>query len=145
DPIGMAARSLVEGLFGIQPDALHDTLMIRPGFPADWEYARLEIPDIAFAFNRKGNTDRYLISPSFRKKLQLKLLLAARKDDVASVSVNGKPVRYAVRAGVGAPLIELALPAEAKYEIIVQWKGRPVKTSEQVSRAKQELSSTTTA
>ncbi|MFD2888679.1 DUF4450 domain-containing protein [Chitinophaga cymbidii] len=144
DPIGMAARSLVEGLFGIQPDALHDTLMIRPGFPADWEHARLEIPDMTFAFNRKGDTDRYLISPSFRKKLQLKLLLAARKDDVASASVNGKPVRYAVRAGVGAPLIELALPAEAKYEIVLQWKGRPVKTSEQVSGVRQELSSTTT-
>lgn len=32
DGIGMAARSLTEGLFGILPDALNDKLVIRPGF-----------------------------------------------------------------------------------------------------------------
>lgn len=46
DPIGMAARSLVEGLFGIQPDVLHDTLAIQPGFPARWEHASLVLPDV---------------------------------------------------------------------------------------------------
>jgi len=33
DPIGMTARTLVEGLFGIQPDALAHQLTIKPGFP----------------------------------------------------------------------------------------------------------------
>lgn len=30
DPVGIASRTLVEGLFGIVPDALHNTLNIRP-------------------------------------------------------------------------------------------------------------------
>ncbi len=59
DPIGMAGRTLVEGLFGIQPDALHDTLTIHPGFPAEWNYASLQTPDISFDFKRNGNTDTY--------------------------------------------------------------------------------------
>jgi hypothetical protein len=32
DGIGMVARSLVEGLFGIQPDALNKRIVIKPGF-----------------------------------------------------------------------------------------------------------------
>ena len=50
DPIGMAARSLVEGLFGIQPNAIENTLTINPGFPKEWNEASLEIPDISIAF-----------------------------------------------------------------------------------------------
>ena len=34
DGIGMLARTLMEGLFGIQPDALNNKLVIRPGFPS---------------------------------------------------------------------------------------------------------------
>ncbi|MCB0588645.1 MAG: DUF4450 domain-containing protein, partial [Phaeodactylibacter sp.] len=33
DPVGMAARTLVEGLYGIRPDALNGVLSIHPGLP----------------------------------------------------------------------------------------------------------------
>lgn len=130
DPIGMAGRTLVEGLFGIQPDALHDTLTIRPGFPADWDHARLEIPDVTFGFTRKGNIDRYEIKQSFNRKLRLKLVLPARKDDVAKVVVNNRLVKFAVRAAVGEPQIELKAPAEALYNIVIEWKGNPFRMQE---------------
>jgi hypothetical protein len=58
DPIGMAARSLVEGLFGIHPDALHDTLTITPGWPREWNYASLHIPDIDIDYNAGEYTIR---------------------------------------------------------------------------------------
>lgn len=131
DPVAMAARTLVEGLFGIQPDALHDTLVIRPGFPADWEFARLEVPDITFGFTRKANTDRYEIKQSFRKKLRLKLLLSARHDEISMITLNDKPVKYKVLPAVGEPMLELTAPAAAAYNIVIQWKGKPIGTLQQ--------------
>ena len=35
DPIGVASRVLIQGLFGILPDALNQQIILRPGFPDD--------------------------------------------------------------------------------------------------------------
>jgi hypothetical protein len=127
DPIGMAGRSLVEGLFGIQPDALHDTLTIQPGYPVQWNYAKLEIPDIRFNFKRTGATDTYIIKQSFTKKLFLKLLLSAHHDNIAQVTVNGKPVKWIMMpASVGHPMLKINAPAIDEYTISITWKGNPI-------------------
>ena len=39
DPIGITSRALVEGLFGIQPNLIANTIRIRPGFPTAWDRA----------------------------------------------------------------------------------------------------------
>lgn len=124
DPIGMAARSLVEGLFGITPDALHDTLTIQPGLPSAWKYASLHVPDIAIDYKQTGNTDHYTILPSFSKPLQLKLRLRARFDAVAGITVNGKKVTWtADAAAIGTPILQLLLPPQQSYDIAVTWQG----------------------
>ncbi len=33
DPIGVASRVLIQGLYGILPDALNGRLSVKPGFP----------------------------------------------------------------------------------------------------------------
>lgn len=124
DPIGMAARSLVEGLFGIQPYALHDTLTIQPGFPASWSHASLSIPDVAFGFIRARQQENYLISQRFKKALQLKLILGAYKDDVEDILVNGTRVKWMVlKDAVGKPMLQINAPALREYDILVKWKG----------------------
>ena len=51
DGIGVTARTLTEGLFGILPDALENNkLLIRPGFPSSWKFAKLKVPDISIDF-----------------------------------------------------------------------------------------------
>jgi len=127
DGIGMAGRSLVEGLFGIQPDALHDTLTIQPGYPAAWNYASLQTPDIHFDFKRKENTDTYSINIFFNKDLRLKLLLAAYKDDIAAITVNGAGVNWSVFTGaVSKPLLRIDAPPAKEYIIVIQWKGKSI-------------------
>lgn len=122
DPIGTAARSLVEGLFGINPDALHDTLSIRPGFPQAWKYASLQVPDIDIDYTQTGNEDRYIIRPRFSKPLQLKLQLRARRDSIAGLTVNGKNVTWRNDpAAIGAPGIILLLPPAGQYDIAIAW------------------------
>lgn len=124
DPIGMAARSLVQGLFGILPDALNNSLTIRPGFPAAWAQASLHTPDIGFAYTRKGFTDSYLITPSLPKQLRLKLLLQARASTVAGITVNGHPANWKnIDSAVGRPVIEISSPPATRYLIKIVWKG----------------------
>jgi hypothetical protein len=128
DPIGMAGRSLVEGLFGIQPDALHDTLTIQPGYPMKWNFASLKIPDVQFDFKRNGNTDNYLIKQFFRKKLELRLLVRAAKDDIESIKVNGVRANYQVMtSAVGNPIVIIYAPtAKQSNTIIIQWSGSSI-------------------
>jgi hypothetical protein len=127
DPIGVAARSLVEGLFGIQPDALHDTLTIQPGLPASWNYANLQIPDLHFDFKRDGNVDNYVIKQYFKRDLALRLLISPPRDGVASIKVNGINVAWQMDTGaVGRPLVIIHASAATQYNIRVEWKGTAV-------------------
>jgi hypothetical protein len=127
DGIGIAARSLVEGLFGISPDAIHDTLTITPGWPEIWESASLQIPDIEVRYRRRGRTDEYFIRQSFPRQMSLRLLLRSRGTMVGSLLVNGRPGSgRGIDAGVGWPMVEVNIPPAVEYQISVSWDGGPV-------------------
>ncbi|WP_431242015.1 hypothetical protein ACQ9BO_19005 [Flavobacterium sp. P21] len=93
DPIGMASRTLVEGLFGIQPDAIAEVLTIQPGFPKEWEEASLEVPDISISYNRDNRKDSYHIENRFASKMNLKLILNAYYEGIENITINGKKRR----------------------------------------------------
>lgn len=124
DPIGMAARSLVEGLFGIRPDVLHDTLTIQPGWPMEWGQASLRVPDITLEYVRREKADLYNIDPAFSKKMNLVLRLRARTTAVGSVRVNGKTVEWAgLDDAIGGPMLQVVVPPAASYHISVTWRS----------------------
>ena len=124
DPVGMTSRSLIEGLFGILPDALHNKLTIRPGFPASWKSASIKTPDIAYDFQSVGNTDTYIITPSFQKQLALQLQIKVRKDKILSVLVNGKKAVWkAIDETIGQPEMEIEAPAAKTYVVKISWGG----------------------
>jgi hypothetical protein len=127
DPIGMAARSLTEGLFGITPDALADTLTIKPGFPNAWNNATLQTPDIVFDFKRTGNKDEYMVKPSYPKSMNLRLRIKAVNDGIEAILVNGQPANWhTLNDAVGEPVIEIATGKAKQYTIVVKWNGAPV-------------------
>ena len=124
DPVGMAARSLVEGLFGIRPDALHDTLRIAPGLPAAWDSAALVVPDVAFRFRRRGQGETYTITQQLPNRLALQLRVSALASRVASVKVNGQPAAWHnVAAAVGRPIIEIDSAPAGRYAVEIAWQG----------------------
>ncbi|TDN35882.1 DUF4450 domain-containing protein [Hymenobacter sp. UV11] len=124
DPIGVAARSLVEGLFGLRPDALHDTLRVRPGLPTAWDSASLKVPDITFRYRRQGPRETYTVAQRLPKLLALQLQVPALADHVVSVTVNGRPARWrTVAAAVGRPLIEVSSAPTPRYVVEVAWQG----------------------
>ena len=124
DPVGMAARTLVEGLFGIVPDALEKTLVIKPGFPAEWSSASIQTPDISYSFNRNSSTDQYTIIQDLPVDMKVCLRLEARGSKVGDVKVNGKETGWKIMEdAVGKPVIEISYGFEDTLEIIVEWKG----------------------
>ncbi|WP_238568006.1 DUF4450 domain-containing protein [Flavobacterium sp. ASV13] len=123
DPIGMASRTLVEGLFGIKPDAVAEVLTIQPGFPKEWNEAFLEVPDISIAFNRKNRQDTYHIENHFAPKMNLNLILNAHYEGIESIKINGKNVSWkAIPESIGNPKISIEITYNKVYEIVINWK-----------------------
>lgn len=125
DGIGMTARTLVEGLFGIQPDALNKQLIIRPGFPSEWPTASIKTPDIEFSFQRKTGLEIYRINTTQYAKLDIKLLIPAKGESIGDILLNGRKIKWnAVTETVGRPYVEVVLPAAKKHLLVIRWKGR---------------------
>lgn len=125
DPIGMTSRTLVEGLFGIQPNALENVLTIKPGFPAKWDDAALEIPDISLSFKRNNNTDSYQIKPRFTTKMNLKLVVNVPLENIKWVIVNGEKVNWKTNSdAVGNPQLIIESPYKENYNVEITWEGQ---------------------
>lgn len=129
DPVGVYSRALIQGLFGILPDAMNERLVIRPGFPDAWNHASIETADIAFDFRREGQTDRYRIKPSFSRELALTLQLQVPYDQIGSITVNGRKVRWSRVESVGTPVIAIACGTAGEYVVEIVWKGMKTATA----------------
>jgi hypothetical protein len=124
DPIGMAGRTLVEGLFGVLPDALHNRLVIKPGLPQQWNNAALTTPNIQFVFKRTRLTEEYILQPSFSRQLHLQLIIPAYRESVESITVNGQPVKWkVVDSIIGTPSLQIDAAPARSYVIVIKWKG----------------------
>ena len=124
DPVGISSRALVEGLFGITPDILHQKLTVRPGFPAAWGHAAIQTPDLDFSFKRNGKTDSYNFKSIFAGPLELNLQLKARGSSVLRVLVNGKKVSWKLLSdAVGQPMVQVITPVEKEVRIEITWAG----------------------
>jgi hypothetical protein len=122
DGVGATSRALLEGLFGLKPDALAGELTVRPGFPAEWDHASIHHPSVDFSFKREGARDSYVVDGRFSKPLALRLQVVAAGDKVASVLLNGKPVGWrVVDISVGAPRIEIHAAAATRHDVEIRW------------------------
>lgn len=125
DPVAMAVRAMVQGMFGILPDLLHNRLVIRPGFPATWDSASLHTQHMTFRYKRTGHTDRYTIEPSLQKQnITLTLEVNAPYSTIQSITVNGQPAHYTlVEDAITLPKIQIDAGQALKYEVVITWAG----------------------
>ncbi len=129
DAVGVCARALVEGLFGIRPDALAGELFVCPGFPAQWNRARIRHPDFELEYNRDGLTETYAVIQRFPKPMNLRLWAPAMRTGVKMTTINDKPAHWrTVENAVGLPRIEITAPARTTHKIIIEWRGKSAAT-----------------
>jgi hypothetical protein len=124
DGIGVMSRAIVEGLFGVRPDALAGVLTLRPGLPAAWDHAALTHPDLDLSYRRSGNRDSWTVGQAGTRFRRLVLELPVRGAGVARVAVDGRAAAWqAVPDAVGAPRLRIALPFGRTARIDVAWRG----------------------
>ena len=71
DNVGVTSRALINGLFGILPDALDGQCIIRQAFPDEWDEASIKTPYLSYSFRREGNFDIYEVEQNFTAPLQI--------------------------------------------------------------------------
>ena len=124
DPIGVASRLLVQGLYGILPDVLNGKMVIRPGFPAGWSKASISLPDITYHFVREKDTDIYRIEQRFKAPLALTLQVNVGRERIHSVKVNGKEVDWSfAEAASGYPVVVIPASSAKKAIVEIVWEG----------------------
>ncbi len=127
DSAGTTSRTLVEGLFGIRPDALAGTLTVAPGFPKDWTHARLDHPDVGLDFKRVGMTDSWTVRQTGDRFKTVTLRVPAGFTGVASVTVNGQKAEWtSAPEAAGRPMIEITAKAGPATTVQVTWSGAAV-------------------
>jgi hypothetical protein len=142
DPIGITSRALVEGLFGIQPNLIANSIRIRPGFPTAWTRAALHhkdfdlkwqfieasangpvanIGDVAPNGNR---SESYEFTSRLAKSVPVILTIPARTTNLPKVYINLSSRAECAfdPTAVGSPLLTIKLPAARSYKITVEWE-----------------------
>lgn len=71
DNIGISARAIVQGLFGIVPNALDGKCVIRPGFPLIWDSVEVKLPYMEYKYKRVGETGVLSVTQHFTRPLQI--------------------------------------------------------------------------
>ena len=71
DCIGISSRTILQGLFGIIPQAIEGQCIIRPGLPSEWDSASVKTPYLEYKFVRKDGKDIYDITQHFRQPLKI--------------------------------------------------------------------------
>ena len=127
DPIGVASRVLIQGLYGILPDAMNGRLLVKPGLPSSWLFASLHTPDIDFDFKHTNEAvTSYTIIHRLPAVRTLELQFPAQRSEVAELTVNGKPATWTlVENSITRPVLSVAVPASSdeKVEINIEWGG----------------------
>ncbi|ALR30097.1 glycogen debranching protein [Chryseobacterium sp. IHB B 17019] len=131
DPIGVAARTLTEGLFGVYPKLLENKINIKPGFPKDWNFAELKLPDWEFKFNKNSKKTNYWFKSNFTNPISLEMLIPVNYTKIKSVKVNGKKVKWSIQPNsILQPFVKFETEKAKEFTIEINYSGEELKTEQ---------------
>ncbi len=125
DGAGVMSRALIEGLFGVRPDAFAGVVNIEPGWPDRWQSAALRTPDVRLRFDREENRDRYqleMLAPAAIQRARIRLRM---RGATARVTVDRKEIIAMISGDEqGRQWLAFTFPLEKRQEIFVDWLRR---------------------
>jgi hypothetical protein len=131
DPIGVASRTLTEGLFGVYPNLLENKISIKPGFPKDWNSAELKLPDWEYQFKRTSKKTEYLFSSKYQNPVALEMQIPVNYSNIKSVKVNAKKVNWKIKSNsILQPIIQFETPKEKDFKIEINYSGEELKNEQ---------------
>ncbi|GHE48235.1 DUF4450 domain-containing protein [Sphingobacterium griseoflavum] len=124
DPIGVASRTLVEGLFGVVPRLMQQEIHVRPGFPRSWNFAEIDLPQWQYKYRKTDRGMHFDIRTQFKQKLKLKMELPISFKHVKSVTVNGEDVLWKLKStAVNGPVILFETAASYNFQVDIDGEG----------------------
>lgn len=131
DPIGVASRTLTEGLFGVYPNLLENKIYIKPGFPKDWNSAELKLPDWDYNFKRTSKKTEYSFNSKYQNAVGLEMQIPVNYSNIKSVKVNGKNVDWKVKPNsILQPIIQFETPKGKDFKIEINYSGEEIKNEQ---------------
>jgi hypothetical protein len=131
DPIGVASRTLTEGLFGVYPNLLENKISIKPGFPKDWNSAELKLPDWEYKFTRTSKKTEYLFSSKYQNPVTLEMQIPVNYSSIKSVKVNGKKADWKVKSNsILQPIIQFETQKGKDFKIEINYLGEELKNEQ---------------
>lgn len=128
DPIGVASRTLTEGLFGVYPKLLDNTIEIKPGFPKDWNSAELKLPDWEYQFKRTSNKTEYIFTSKYQNPVALEMQIPVNYSNIQSVKVNGKKIEWKIKSNsIIQPVVQFETPKGKNFNIEINYTGEEIK------------------
>ncbi|MCA5003859.1 DUF4450 domain-containing protein [Sphingobacterium bovistauri] len=133
DPIGVASRTLTEGLFGYLPKLLEGYVSIKPGFPSEWNFAELNTPHWSYHFKNENNTLKYHIKTKYNTPVALHLEVPVYKTSIKKVLVNGKEVAWTIKEqSIGNPVLLFKTDKYQDFQISIELAGSVIKFDQNV-------------
>ena len=72
DNVGISARTLLQGFFGIIPQALDGKCIIRPGFPLEWDSVEVKTPYLSYKYKKvDANNATITVEQHFKQPLKI--------------------------------------------------------------------------
>lgn len=131
DPIGVASRTLTEGLFGVYPNLLENKISIKPGFPKDWNSAELKLPDWNYQFTRTSKKTEYLFKSKYQNPVALEMQIPVNYSNIKSVKVNGKNVDWKIKPNsILQPIIQFETSKGKDFKIEINYSGEELKNEQ---------------
>ncbi|MEG1669252.1 MAG: glycogen debranching protein, partial [Chryseobacterium sp.] len=131
DPIGVASRTLTEGLFGVYPNLLENKISIKPGFPKGWNSAELKLPDWEYQFTRTSKKTEYLFNSKYQNPVSLEMQIPVNYSNIKSVKVNGKNVDWKIKPNsILQPIIQFEAPKGKDFKIEINYSGEEIKNEQ---------------
>jgi len=105
DSSEMFARTVVEGLFGFDPDYPNGLVRLHPAFPSSWPTASITTPDYALHYQQNGDLEKYALTLAQSAAVDFRFPVRAGK--IRRVMLNGQPVPWQTEAGFGCTYVRL--------------------------------------
>jgi hypothetical protein len=124
DPIGITARAMLEGLYGIRPNLLEDRVTWMPGFPEEWDRASMTHRDFCLNWQREGQKESYALRCEFKRRVRVRFVVPARSTVLPYISAQGHILAGSFdEESIGRPWLVFEVDQNLAPHIEIHWRG----------------------
>lgn len=116
DVTGISSRALIQGLYGITPNALEGECIIRPGFPAAWDSASVHTPYLDYSFKRVNGKEIFDIRQNFKQPLKIVIRQNMGEGKYLETAFSTEKVQH-IELPVIKPKAEKTRTLDGKYSL----------------------------